>query len=150
MDLVRPIEVPSLGGSRFVMTFIDDATRKVFVYFLEKKNQAFKAYCKFKFMAERQTSRKLKILRTDNGTEYVNKVFQASFEKDGVRHQRTCPYSPEQNGVAERMNRTLVEKARSVLNDANLPKMFWAEEARFASSEDVWIDGVGAYSEAKT
>lgn len=132
-DLVGPIEVPSVGGSRYVMTFIDDASRKVFLYFLERKNEAFGAYENFKAMTERQTGRKLKVLRTDNGTEYVNKTFRTSMAKDGVRHEKTCPYTPEQNGVAERMNRTLIEKARSMLNDSRLPKEFWAEAVSTAA-----------------
>ena len=132
-DLVGPIEVPSLGGSRYVMTFIDDASRKVFVYFLERKSDAFGAYQTFKAMAERQTNRKLKVLRTDNGTEYVNGSFISSFAKDGVLHQKTCPYTPEQNGVVERMNRTIIEKARSMLNEAHLPKQFWAEAVSTAA-----------------
>lgn len=126
-DVCGPVEVPSLGGSRFFVTFIDDATRKVFVYCLESKGQVTEVYEQFKSLVERQTGRKLKVLRTDNGTEYVNSRMRKSMQRDGIVHQTSCPYTPQQNGVAERMNRTLVEKARCMLNDAQLPKKFWAE-----------------------
>ena len=119
--------MPSIGGSRYFMTFIDDATRKVVIYTLETKDQALEAYDAFKAMAERQTGRKLQILRSDNGREYVNSNFKASMERDGVRHQKTYPYTPEQNGIAERMNRTILDKVQSLLNDAKLSKKFWAE-----------------------
>lgn len=131
-DLCGPFEVASIGGSRYFITFIDDASRKVFIYTLESKDQVKEAYEDFKSMAERQTGKKLKILRSDNGREYVNGAMKASMRRDGVRHQKTCPYSPEQNGTAERMNRTIMERVRSMLNDAKLPKEFWAEAVNTA------------------
>lgn len=126
-DVCGPVEVPSLGGSRFFITFMDDATRKVFVYCLESKGQVTEAYEQFKSPVERQTGKKLKILQTDNGTEYVNSRMRKSMQRDGIVHQTSCPYTPQLNGVAERMNRTLVEKVRCMLNDAQLLKKFWAE-----------------------
>jgi transposase InsO family protein len=66
-------------------------------------------------------------LRTDNGTEYTNKEFKKYLRKFGIRHQTTVPYNPEQNGLAERMNRTLVERAKSMIFDADLHKKYWAE-----------------------
>ncbi|KXJ71678.1 hypothetical protein RP20_CCG019945 [Aedes albopictus] len=132
-DLCGPVEVPSFGGSRYFVTFVDDASKKVVVFFLERKSQVLEAFQRFKASAERQSGQKLKILRTDNGTEYVNKGFRQVLEREGIRHQTSCPYTPEQNGVAERMNRTLVEKARCMLNDAKLGKEFWAEAVSTAA-----------------
>lgn len=131
-DLCGPFEVPSLAGSRYFVSFIDDATRKVFVYTLRTKDQVYEAYEDFKAMVERQTGFKLKILRSDNGREFINGRFEESLRLDGIRHQKSCPYTPEQNGVAERMNRTILEKARSMLNDAKMQKKFWAEAVNTA------------------
>jgi hypothetical protein len=103
------------------------------VYFLQAKNQAFEAFRSFQVKVERQTGKKIKILRTDNGREYVNDEFRRALEHDGIRHQKACPYTPEQNGTAERMNRTLVEKARCLLNDARMKKEFWAEAVSTAA-----------------
>ena len=66
-------------------------------------------------------------MRSDNGTEYVNGTLERFFKKNGIVHETTAPYTPQQNGKAERLNRTLVEKVRAMLYDAKLPKKFWAE-----------------------
>ena len=78
-------------------------------------------------MVEKSTGRKLKAIRTGNGREFTSKEFEAHLTTEGVRHELTIPKNPEQNGVAERINRTLVETARSILVNANLPHSFWAE-----------------------
>ncbi|XP_063392606.1 uncharacterized protein LOC134678087 [Cydia fagiglandana] len=86
----------------------------------------------FKEFAENQSGKKLKILRTDNGTEFVNKQMDNYLKKFGIQHQLTVDYTPEQNGVAERANRTICEKARSMLHDSGLAKRFWAEAVHHA------------------
>ncbi len=78
-------------------------------------------------MVERESERQLKILRTDNGGEYTSTQFEQYLKAEGVRHELTIPKTPEQNGVAERMNRTLTEFIRSMLIDARLLQKFWAE-----------------------
>ncbi|XP_011859670.1 PREDICTED: uncharacterized protein LOC105557114 [Vollenhovia emeryi] len=78
-------------------------------------------------LVENQTGRKIKAIRTDNGKEFINKKFQEITEKYGIVHQTSVPYSPQQNGLAERANRTIVEKARAMLLDAGLSKTYWAE-----------------------
>jgi hypothetical protein len=126
-DLCGPMENDSLGGSRYFFTLIDDHSKKIHVYFLRHKNEVSKCIKDFKIFAENQLERKMKVLRSDNGKEYVNNELKAYLESTGVRHQLTIPYTPQQNGVAERTNRTIVEKARSLLSDAGLPKAYWAE-----------------------
>jgi hypothetical protein len=126
-DLCGPMENDSLGGSRYFLTLIDDHFKKIHVYFLRHKNEVSKCIKDFKIFAENQLERKMKALRSDNGKEYVNNELKAYLESTGVRHQLTIPYTPQQNGVAERTNRTIVEKARSLLSDAGLPKAYWAE-----------------------
>ena len=77
--------------------------------------------------------KRVKILRTDNGGEFTSKAFEAHLKACGIRHELTIPKTPEQNGVAERLNRTLVETTRAMLSDANLPQKFWAEAVSTAA-----------------
>jgi transposase InsO family protein len=131
-DLCGPMETTSIGGARYFLTLIDDHTRKMFVYFLESKSQVAETFEEFQRLVENQTGKKIKVLRTDNGREYVNQGLKNILRKSGIRHQLTVPYCPEQNGLAERANRTIVERARSMLLDANLDKSFWAESTATA------------------
>ncbi|KRX55804.1 Retrovirus-related Pol polyprotein from transposon TNT 1-94 [Trichinella sp. T9] len=126
-DICGPMQVTSVGGARYFLSFIDDFSRKSFVYFLKHKNEALPKFKDFIAVVERQTSKRVKCLRTDNGREYVNNMFAEFLMRKGIRHERTIPETPQQNGVAERMNRTLVEKARTMLIDANLSPDLWAE-----------------------
>uniref|UniRef100_A0A0A9XEY5 Retrovirus-related Pol polyprotein from transposon TNT 1-94 n=1 Tax=Lygus hesperus TaxID=30085 RepID=A0A0A9XEY5_LYGHE len=126
-DLVGPMEKQSFGGNRYILTLIDDHSRKVFVYLLKEKSEVPKHIEEFRALVERQTERKIKVLRTDNGTEYCNNLLSQNLKKWGIVHQTSTRYSPNSNGRAERAQRTLVEKARSMLADADLPKHFWAE-----------------------
>ncbi|CAA0819883.1 Unknown protein [Striga hermonthica] len=104
------MEVESLGGSRYFLTFIDDASRKVWVYFLNTKDQVFEYFKSFHVMVERETEKKLKCLRSDNGGEYTSKEFDAYCRTYGIRHEKSVPRTPQHNGVAERMNRTIMER----------------------------------------
>lgn len=126
-DVCGPMSVKSIGGSRYFVTFIDDFSRKVFVYMLANKSQVYDTFIKFKAMVETQTGSKIKILRTDNGTEYCNRKFDKFLETAGIQHQTSCTYTPQQNGVSERFNRTIAERARCMMFDRNISKGFWAE-----------------------
>lgn len=132
-DVCGPMSVSSLSGYRYFVTFIDDYSRKVFVYVIKNKNEIFKRFVEFKSLVENQTGRTIKVLRTDNGTEYVNSAFQMFTSKHGIIHQKSAPYTPQQNGMSERMNRTLVEKVRCMLIDAEMSKSFWAEAVMAAA-----------------
>lgn len=126
-DLCGPMEVGSLSGCKYLLTFVDDYTRKVYGYFLKEKSEVPDKFNEFKNLVENETGLRIKKIRSDNGKEYVNLRMKAIMEKCGIRHELTVPYSPQQNGVAERLNRTIIEKARSLLFDANSPKRYWAE-----------------------
>lgn len=126
-DVCGPMSVCSLGGARYYVTFIDDFNRKVFVYIIKNKNQVFDCFIKFKVFVETQKGRRIKILRSDNGTEYVNKQFGNFCESNAILHQKSCVYTPQQNGLFERYNRTIVERARYLLFDSKLPRGNWAE-----------------------
>lgn len=126
-DLCGPMEESSINGAKYFLLFIDDHTRKVFVYFLQAKTEVPALFEQFKARVENETGKRIKCLRTDNGTEYCNKQLSDKLKRYGIQHQTTVPYSPQQNGVAERANRTIVEKARCMLFHSGLPKKFWAE-----------------------
>ncbi|KAL0821709.1 hypothetical protein ABMA28_005135 [Loxostege sticticalis] len=126
-DVCGPMEVTSLGGARYFLTFIDDFSRKVCVFTLKSKSECLNKFKEYKCLVENQLNVKIKTLRTDNGTEYTNKEFADFLRSSGIKHQTSTPYSPQQNGLAERMNRTLVEKARCMLINANLQNYLWAE-----------------------
>ena len=124
-DVCGPIEVESLGGYIYFVTFIDDASRKTWVYLLKSKDQVFQNFQQFHAMVERETRKPLKSLRTDNGGEYISQEFKDYCSKHGIQHEKTVLGTPQHIGVAERMNRTIVEKVRCMLRTAKLPKSFW-------------------------
>eukprot|EP00253_Pinus_taeda_P034923 PITA_34923 len=105
----------------------DDFSRNTWTYFLKKKSEVFDRFKEFKALVENQTEKKIKVLRTDNGGEFCGKEFEEFCKKCGIARQKTTPYTPQQNGVAERMNKTLMERARSMLSGAGLGQEFWAE-----------------------
>lgn len=131
-DVCGPMEVPSFSGAYYFVLFIDDYSRKTFIYFMRRKNEVFEKFKIFKALVENQTDRKIKVLRSDNGGEYINIVFQDYLKACGIKHQTTVPHCSAQNGVAERANRTIVEKARCLLQDAGLSKNYWAEAVNTA------------------
>ncbi|KAJ4789254.1 polyprotein [Rhynchospora pubera] len=126
-DLCSPMEVESMGGSKYFMLLIDDYSRMTWVFFLTYKNEAFGQFKRFKAMAETQTGAQLKALRSDRGGKFQSKEFKQYCESEGILQQLTTPYTHEQNGVAERKNRTVVELARSMLKSKGMPNQFWAE-----------------------
>lgn len=131
-DVCGPMEATSIGGARYFLIFVDDFTRMVFVYFLKAKSEVFKYFKEFKSMVENQRDRKIKIFRTDNGLEFCSTEFENYLKETGIIHQKTNAYTPEQNGLSERTNRTIVERARCLLYDAGLDKKFWAEATNTA------------------
>jgi hypothetical protein len=126
-DLCGPMQTPSLNHALYFVTFIDDFSRYTSVYFLQSKDQCLEKFLVFKAWAENQTERTIKEIRSDRGGEYLSHEFQKVLEAAGIRPQRTAPMTPQQNGVAERANRTIVESARSMLHGRSLPLCFWAE-----------------------
>ena len=132
-DLCGKMGQKSLGGAEYFLTFLDDYTHYTWVYPIKTKDQTFEVFKEWQAEVENFTGRRVKTLRTDNGGEFTSKQFQAHFKACGVRHELTIPKTPEQNGVAERLNRTLVETTRAMLMDADLPHKFWAEAVSTAA-----------------
>ncbi|KAJ0586507.1 putative RNA-directed DNA polymerase [Helianthus annuus] len=126
-DICGPMKTESIGGCRYFITFIDDFTRKTWVYFLKLKSEALSYFKQFRALVENQSDHKIKTLRSDRGGEYCSKVFQEYLGTNGIYHQLTNSYTPQQNGVAKRKNRTLMELSRSMLNMKKLPNSYWAE-----------------------
>ena len=132
-DVWGPSPVSSLAGSLYYVTFIDDSIRKLWVYFLKKKSEVFDTFRKWKAMVENEIGLKIKRVRSDNGGEYRDNRFREFCANNGIKMEKTVPMTPQQNGVAERMNRTMNERARSMRIHAGLPKMFWAEAVNTAA-----------------
>ena len=131
-DIAGPMEKESIGGKRYFITFIDDFSRKVTVYMMRNKSEAFNKFKIFQARAERLHGNKIKTLRTDNGGEYCSREFAAYLEQQGIHHQTTVPYNSQQNGVSERMNKTILCKVRCMLGESSLPKNLWAEAVNTA------------------
>jgi len=127
-DLSGPFQVPSCGNSLFYITLIDDATRVAWVRFMKQKSETTQIIKDFATEMEHQFHKSPKAFRTDNGGEYVTKDLKGFFESKGIIHEFTPPYSPESNGVAARLNRTIGEALRAMLESAiTYHKELWAE-----------------------
>jgi Integrase core domain/GAG-pre-integrase domain len=113
------------GGKRYFITFCDDFSRYLYVYILRSKDEAFDAFKQYKAEVENQLDRHIKILRSDRGGEYFNYEFDTFCEENGIKHERTSPYTPQQNGLAERKNRTLTEMVNCMLNQSGQPNNMW-------------------------
>jgi Reverse transcriptase (RNA-dependent DNA polymerase)./Integrase core domain. len=127
------MRIESKGRAKYFITFIDDSSRWCEIRFLKRKSEAFEAFKDFKKLVENQKERKLKCLQSDNGTEYLSKEFDEYLRKHGIKRRLAIAYNPEQNGTAERKNRTLLEMARCLLIQSGLPSSFWAEAVSTAN-----------------
>ena len=132
-DICGPMRTATLAGSRYFVTFIDDCTRFTVVYPLKSKGEVFHYFKLYKAWAELQTSQRIRCLRSDGGGEYISKEFDIFLQTSGITRQRSPPYTPQHNGVAERMNRTLMEMVRTMLYAAGLPPIFWGEALSVAT-----------------
>ena len=126
---------PSLGGCLYYVIFIDDYSRKCWIYFLKAKSDTFDKFKEYKAFIEKQTGKHIRILRTDNGGEFESLQFEDFCKSLGIKRQLIVPYNPQQNGVAERKNRIICEAAKAMMFDQDLPNYLWAE----ATSTTVYI-----------
>ena len=122
----------SLSGYEYYVLFIDDHSRRTWIYFLKTKSEVFKRFQGFRALVETQTGRKIKSLRSDNGGEYTLGEFVEYCAEAGIRREFTVPYNPHQNGVAERKNRSIVGAAKAMLHDQGFPLFLWAEACNTA------------------
>ena len=137
-DVCGPMQVESKGGGRYVLTFTDDYSRYTTAYFIKSKSEVLSKFMEYVNSVEKHTGSHItklnilseedfKVLRSDNGGEYTSNRFAKFCAEKGITHEFTVPYCPQQNGVAEWMNRTIMEGARLMLYHAKLPLEFWAE-----------------------
>jgi transposase InsO family protein len=119
--------VISHGQYKYFVTFIDDYSRFTWIYFLRIKAEVFNAFQTFLAYIETQFSTCIKVFRSDNGGEYISHKFQALLQQKGIISQRSCPYTPQQNGLAERKNHHLLDMVRTLLLESSVPPKFWVE-----------------------
>jgi hypothetical protein len=132
LDLIHsyvcgPMPVRSLGGSLYYVIFIDDYSRKTWLYLLKSKDEVFNKFQEFKEEIENLTNKKIKTLRIDNGGEYTSKEFVAFCKSTGIRRELAVPHNPQQNSVAERKNRSIEEMIKALWNDQGLSMFLWGE-----------------------
>lgn len=130
-DICGPISPISNSGMRYILSFIDDYSRKVWVYFLNEKSEAFDQFKIFKKMVETETEKSIKGLRTDRRGEYISLEFSNYCKEQGIRRQLTTPYTPQHNGITERKNRTVMNMVRSMIANKKVPRAFWTEAVRW-------------------
>lgn len=127
MDVWGPSKITSVGRKKYFLSIIDDFSRKSWVYAIARKDQVFEKFKIFQASVERMTGKKLKIIRTDQGLEFCSNKFEKYLIDQGIKIERTSTYTPQQNGVAERFNRTILERVRAMLFDAGMSAGFWVE-----------------------
>ncbi|KAJ9545014.1 hypothetical protein OSB04_024721 [Centaurea solstitialis] len=132
MDLFGPTNVMSIGKKSYCLVIIDDYSRFTWVLFLRTKDETSGLIKPFVKRVENQVNLRVKVIRSENGTEFKNADLNSFCEEKGIERQFSAPRTPQQNGVAERINRTLIEAARTMLADSKLPITFWAEAVNTA------------------
>ncbi|RVW45213.1 Retrovirus-related Pol polyprotein from transposon TNT 1-94 [Vitis vinifera] len=124
-DVCGPLNVKARGGYEYFVTFINDYSRYRYVYLMQRKSEAFEKFKEFRAEAEKQLSKSIKTLRSDRGGEYLVYEFKDYLIENGILSQLTAPRTHQQNGVAERRNRTLLDMMRSMMSYSSLPTSFW-------------------------
>jgi hypothetical protein len=132
LDLIHsyvcgPMTIASLNGYLYYVLFIDDHSRKTWIYFLKNKDGVLAKFQEFKAQAENQTGRKIMILRSDNGGEYTSKEFNSFYIEARIKREFTVPYNPQQNEVAERKKITIIGATKEMIHDQSLPMTLWEE-----------------------
>jgi len=131
LDICGPIE--SVGDSRYILLIVDDYSGMYFTYFLKNKSETFSIFQEFNEKCKNILNKRIKCIRTDNGTEIINNQFREFTSKEGIEHQKTVPYNPESNGKVERGNRVILERARTLLYESGLPLPFWVEAVAYVT-----------------
>jgi transposase InsO family protein len=127
MDTVDPSRVRSMGGKWYIFAIVDDYSRYSWVFFLESKDEVFEYSRRLTLRLNNEHPNCLKAIRSDNGTEFRNTSFDEFCLEHGIDRLFFTPRIPQQNGVVERKNCTLVEMAMTMLNEHRTPMRFWAD-----------------------
>nr|GFB20890.1 retrovirus-related Pol polyprotein from transposon TNT 1-94 [Tanacetum cinerariifolium] len=124
MDLCGPMQVASFNGKRYVLVIVHDYSRYTWTYFLRSKDETPEVLINFLRLVQRGLQAQVRVVQTDKGTEFLNQTLHAFFAAEGIHHQMFVARTPEQNGIVERQNRTLVEAVRTMLSAAKVPLFF--------------------------
>jgi transposase InsO family protein len=132
MDLFGPGAYLSIGGSKYGLVIVDDFSCFTWVFFLQDKSETHGTLKRFLRRAQNEFELKVKKIRSYNGSEFKNLQVEEYLEEEGVKHEFSAPYTPQQNGVVERKNRTLIDMARTMLGEFKTPERFWSEAVNTA------------------
>ena len=129
-DICGPMQTTSLSWYSFYASFIDDYSRKTWIYFLKKKDEVFERFKEFKALVENLSEKKNKILISNNGGEFTSNELNDFCKESGIKRELTIPYNPQKNGAAERKNRSIMEAVTAMIHDQDLPMYLWEEAAQ--------------------
>jgi hypothetical protein len=132
MDLFGPVAYLSIEGSKYGLVIVNDFSRFTWVFFLQDKSETQGTLNRFLRRAQNEFELKVKKIRSDNESEFKNFQVEEYLEEEGIKHEFSAPYTPEQNGVVERKNRTLIDMARTMLGEFKTPERFWSEAVNTA------------------
>ena len=132
-NMCGPMPTESLGGHKYFVKFTDDYSRHCFVYFMKHPFEVLSKFKEFEAITTTECDLKIRALRTGSGSEYISIELKEYLKHRGIRHELTVPYNPEQNAVAERLNRTLMEAAQSVISHAGLTSNYWGKAVATAA-----------------
>ena len=124
-DVWGPMNIWVRGGYEYFIIFIDDYSRYGYLYLMHQKSETYDKFREFRAEVEKQLGRPIKVLRSDRGGEYLSDEFLGHLLENGILSHLTAPGTPQQNGVAERRNRTLLDMIRSMMSYSSLPLSFW-------------------------
>jgi transposase InsO family protein len=132
MDLFGPVAYLSIGGSKYDLLIVDDFSHFTWVFFLQDKSETQGTLKRFLRRAQNEFELKVKKIRSDNGSVFKNLKVEEYLEEEGIKHEFSAPYTPQQNGVVERKNRTLIDMVRTMLGEYKTSKRFWSEAVNIA------------------
>ena len=133
-NICGPMRKKTPRGEEHYILFIDDYSRMCWVGLIKHKDEAFEKFQKFKALVENELELKIKCLRSDRGGEYTSNEFLEFCEQHGIKRQFSVAGTPQQNGVAERMNKTLQQMARDMIDDFVTPHTYWGEATLTAAN----------------
>jgi transposase InsO family protein len=132
MDTVDPSWVRSMGGKWYVLIIVDDYSRYSWVFFFKSKDEVFEHFQGLALRLNNEHHNYLKVIHSDNGTQFRNASFDEFCLEHGIDQQFSAPHIPQQNGVMEQKNHTLVEMARMMLDEHRTPRRFWDDATSIA------------------
>jgi transposase InsO family protein len=132
MDLFGPVAYISIGGNKYGLVIVDDYSRFTWVFFWQNKSETQEVIKKFLKRAQNEFDAKVKKIRSDNGTKFKNTQVEDFLDEEGIKHEFLSPYTPQQDGVTERKNPTLIEMAGTMLHEYKTSDWFWVEATNTA------------------